>query len=279
MPEIILAIDVEEWYQTLTFEKYRGEAGIMTWPGRADSGIQWILQALEETRNSATFFVNGELAEHFPGLVHQIAAQGHEIACHGYCHQNIHHVERQKFGADVAKATAILQTLIENKPLGFRAPNWSLMPDMDWVFEALTAQGFVYDASILPFKTPWFGISMPGTLKPRRHETGLITIYPSIVPYGPFKVPLGLGLLLRLYPYPVTKFLISTLLRQGSPVQLNSHAWELAESPPPWATGYFSRFLTKAALGSIRQKMKKLLTEYNVIGIQRWLVKNERFIL
>ena len=47
-----------------------------------------VLDVLGEARVSATFFVIGTQARHFPELVRRAAREGHEIANHSYSHRH-----------------------------------------------------------------------------------------------------------------------------------------------------------------------------------------------
>jgi len=278
MSEIILGIDVEEWYQTLAFHHLQREETIYSWPSRAPDGIQWIVKILSETHQSATFFVNGKLAEHFPELIPMIQAREHEIACHGYHHLNLYSLDPDEVHSEIQLARNIVTDVTGEDISGYRAPNWSVTPAMLWFWDLLKKHRFQYDASVLPFKTPWFGSPLDQRAKRAAKEADVTSVYPSILSYGPLKIPLGLGILLRLYPYPFTKFLIAQLEKQNLSVQLNIHAWELAEQPPPPASGLFSKLLTRVAYAQIRYKLKRLLSEYKVIGFKQWLTKNEYMI-
>ena len=48
-----------------------------------------ILQLLRDHHTRATFFVLGWVADRHPELVREIAADGHELASHGYAHEAV----------------------------------------------------------------------------------------------------------------------------------------------------------------------------------------------
>ena len=76
-----------------------------------------------------------------------MVAAGHELACHGWLHEDLAAV-----GAEVQRA--ILERSIEaltraaggSRPVGFRAPYWSLGPETLGIVESL---GFLYDSSLM----------------------------------------------------------------------------------------------------------------------------------
>jgi len=65
------------------------------WPAGEPLGRHWsvtralprILAALAEAESQATFFVEGLNAELYPDTLREIAAAGHEVALHGWCHE------------------------------------------------------------------------------------------------------------------------------------------------------------------------------------------------
>jgi peptidoglycan/xylan/chitin deacetylase (PgdA/CDA1 family) len=65
------------------------------WPEGAPLGEHWsvteslprILRALAEAGVEATFFVEGLNAELYPDTLREIAAAGHEVGLHGWCHE------------------------------------------------------------------------------------------------------------------------------------------------------------------------------------------------
>ena len=79
----IVSFDLEEWYQ-LVHRHLTGEL----LPARETILRQMdvVLDVLDKNNTKATFFVLGLVAERFPSLIRNLAAQGHEIACHGYSH-------------------------------------------------------------------------------------------------------------------------------------------------------------------------------------------------
>jgi peptidoglycan/xylan/chitin deacetylase (PgdA/CDA1 family) len=94
----------------------------------------------------ATFFILGMAARAHPELVQAVAEQGHEIACHGDAHMPVYSQNPHDFAADLQAASATIEQLTGLRPLGYRAPAFSIT---DWAYGVLADQGFVYDASQL----------------------------------------------------------------------------------------------------------------------------------
>ena len=57
---------------------------------RVCANTERLLAIFNESGLRATFFVLGWVAERFPRLVRAIAAEGHEIASHGYAHRLVY---------------------------------------------------------------------------------------------------------------------------------------------------------------------------------------------
>ena len=107
----------------------------------------------------ATFFCLGWNAERYPQLIKEIHRQGHEIACHGYDHRLIYTMAPNEFREDVRKSKKILEDLIGERVVGYRAPSYSITRKSLWAFEILAQEGFQYDSSIFPIHHDRYGIS------------------------------------------------------------------------------------------------------------------------
>ena len=142
---LLLSVDFEDWHQLV-----RRRVGADNW---AEAGpalarqTRALLELLDELGAKATFFVLGMAARSHPDLVENVAAAGHEIACHGDEHLPVHAQSREEFAADLRRATSTIERLTESRPLGYRAPAFSIDERCPWAYEVLAAEGFGYDAS------------------------------------------------------------------------------------------------------------------------------------
>lgn len=80
-----------------------------------------ILAILKEKQVKATFFVLGENVEHFPKLLAQEVADGHEIGTHTYSHPSLLKLGTKKIAEEFDKAEKALATTAP-KPTLFRPP-------------------------------------------------------------------------------------------------------------------------------------------------------------
>lgn len=73
---------------------------------------------------------------------------GHELASHSFAHDYaLSRRDPQAIDDDLARAEAQLERLTGRKPLGFRAPGYTLSTRL---VELLRARGYLYDSSLLP---------------------------------------------------------------------------------------------------------------------------------
>jgi polysaccharide deacetylase family protein (PEP-CTERM system associated) len=86
-------------------------------------------------------------AERYPDLVQGIAAEGHELASHGHDHRRVPTQSREEFRDDVERCVALLEELTGKRPLGYRAPAFSITRDTPWAYDVLAELGFRYDSS------------------------------------------------------------------------------------------------------------------------------------
>jgi peptidoglycan/xylan/chitin deacetylase (PgdA/CDA1 family) len=132
MREVALTIDVEQ-----DVPPY-----LTTWRGIED-GLPKLLDLLAKHDVRATFFVTGQAAEKFPNLIKEISRE-HEVGCHGYEHERFDKIDAQEQFRRIEKATKVLNEIIGQRILGFRAPNFR---PGSHTFVALKQIGYFYDAS------------------------------------------------------------------------------------------------------------------------------------
>jgi peptidoglycan/xylan/chitin deacetylase (PgdA/CDA1 family) len=109
-------------------------------------GAKRILALLAERGIPATWFVPGHTLTTFTDDTDAILAGGHELACHGWFHEDFAELpagaQREVLGRSVEAVRAVTGAA----PAGFRAPYWSLGEATVGLIEAA---GFVYDSSLM----------------------------------------------------------------------------------------------------------------------------------
>ncbi len=147
----VISIDIEDWPQS-TWDRS------LPITERSAANTRRVLDILQRVGVRTTMFVLGKFAEKFPGIVREIHAQGHEIGCHSYGHQEIFSQSRQQFKTDLHCGKDILEQIIGERIRGYRAPDFSVVRGTLWALDDLAEAGFDYDSSIFPVDRPRYGI-------------------------------------------------------------------------------------------------------------------------
>ena len=123
-------------------------------------GIPRILDLLDQHRIRSTFFIPGYTAHRYPQTVRDIAAAGHEIAHHGYVHEQPTALTIEQEVEALDRGLDALQEVAGVRPVGYRAPMW----DLSWNTPALLAErGFLYDSSLMDADAPYELRVAPGS--------------------------------------------------------------------------------------------------------------------
>lgn len=225
----VLTIDVEDWYLS-HLEFFKDSPA--TYDEKPDPSVVpavgKVLDLLDETKNTATFFVLGTVAEYYPEIVQEILARGHEVASHGYLHQRLFHLTPDEFEKDVNKSLEALTKAGAGKIKGYRAPCFSITRRTMWAVDIIKKCGLVYNSSIFPVRRRLYGIpDWPD--RPTRHQNGLWEFPPATIRVLGQNLPVAGGGWLRMLPYSlVTSGIRSPRLK--SPAVFYFHPYELEPS-------------------------------------------------
>ncbi len=154
---VLLTIDLEDWYQLVGQD--HGFVPRADQSARLAAQVNRIIAILESAQATATFFVLGITAEAHPEVVASVSRAGHEIACHGYRHQPVHSMTRAEFENDIRTASAVLRAITGKRPVGYRAPAFSIDQKSFWAYDTLIDHGFTYDSSVFPFRGRRYGLA------------------------------------------------------------------------------------------------------------------------
>lgn len=115
-------------------------------------GIPRILELLERHQITSTFFVPGHTADRYPQAIRSIVAAGHEIAHHGYLHEQPTALTLEQEVEAIDKGLEALAEVAGVTPVGYRAPMW----DLSWRTPGLLAErNFLYDSSLMDADHPY----------------------------------------------------------------------------------------------------------------------------
>jgi peptidoglycan-N-acetylglucosamine deacetylase len=224
-----ITIDVEDWFHVCGLKT--GEP-IHPSRHRVLGNVETILSLLAEFDVHSTFFVLGSVAESEPLLVPMIAAAGHEIASHGYSHSLVPQLGPERFRDEVKRSGEILERQCGVKPIGFRAPQWSLGDAVPWAFDILYEEGYRYDSSLnpLPFVGNRSGSRIP--FKRPAAMGSILEIPPLVTPSLFGNLPSGGGWGFRFFPMRLISNTIQQLNGKGFPAVLYLHPREMEADGP-----------------------------------------------
>jgi polysaccharide deacetylase family protein (PEP-CTERM system associated) len=257
----LLTVDVEDWFH-VNYRSWSPPSDFVPVP-RVREATARVLDACARRGRRGTFFVLGEAARTSPGLVRDIAAGGHEVACHGLTHALCYESRPERLTHELRDARRLLEDQLGNAVLGFRAPSWSITRPALWVLDAVVAAGFRYDASLFPVPNYLYGLREAPLLPARVRTPGgaeLLEIPAPAVALGPLRVPHGGGFYLRLLPLWVERLAQRARLRRGIPALVYLHPSELDEVHHglPLAAG--ERLIQEFGRARARRKLLRLLT-------------------
>ncbi len=269
-PRHCLSFDVEEHFQVSAFESPMRRRHWEQFESRVEVNTERLLGLLAKRGVRATFFVLGWVAERYPSLVRRIASGGHEIASHGYGHELITGQTPVAFREDIRKAKGILESILSQPVLGYRAPSFSITKDTMWAPQILVEEGYIYDSSIFPVLHDRYGVP---SANPAVHqlltESGpLWEVPPSTVKYMGVRLPVAGGGYFRLYPYAILRALLRKLEGEGSPLVMYMHPWEFDPDQPRMEGSLVSRMRHYLNLDKTESRMRALLQDFSFAPIR-----------
>jgi len=109
-------------------------------------GAERLLELLRQYEIHSTWFIPGHTVETFPELVQRIAAEGHEIGHHGYCHENPASLSLEEERRVLERGIEAIRRITGKPPVGYRSPAWDLSIH---TLDLLLERRFLYDSSLM----------------------------------------------------------------------------------------------------------------------------------
>jgi len=255
LPDLV-SVDVEDYYHLFidrprTWDRY---------PPRLDRGTRRILDLFDARSVKATFFVLGAAALRSPEVVRDIHARGHEIASHGFGHQLVYRMGRDRFREDARRGKAVLEDMLGIGVRGFRASSFSVTPTTPWFWEILAEEGYAYSSSVHPVRNFLYG--SPASVPVRPHHAGCTGVVEIPVVPGRvlgLSVPFSGGFYVRFFPGPVLRALARGVRRSGAAVQWYVHSWEFDPEQPRLPLAPHWKFLRYHRLHATESVMGRIL--------------------
>jgi polysaccharide deacetylase family protein (PEP-CTERM system associated) len=258
-----LTIDVEDYFQVSAMAPYIRRDEWETRECRVERNVDRILQLLDARGTQATFFTLGWVAERYPQLVRRIVDGGHELASHGHGHERASDLDRAAFRADLDRAKKLLEDIAGVAVRGYRAPSFSIGHGNLWAFDTLLETGHSYSSSIYPIRHDHYG--MPDAPRfAHRRANGLLEIPVTTVRMGSRNLPSSGGGWFRLFPYPVTRWMIRQVNRVDRQAAIfYFHPWEIDHGQPriPGIDAR-TRFRHYVNIGRTDARLQQLLQDF-----------------
>ncbi len=261
-PKNLLTVLVEDYFHVGAFENLIQRRNWGNFDPRYERNTLKTLDLLDELETRATFFVLGWIAERNPKLIREITSRGHEVASRGFYHRGLKNLTSDEFREDLRKSNLAIENAGGQKVIGYRSAEKLNYQKDSWIFDVLSEEGFVYDASFLPSRR-----DNDAQRFAHQVHTGGRAVWEF--PYSTANVGLGLlpiagGNYFRQIPY--------TLMRRAvrnwttgfdQPFVMYFHVWELdAEQPRISAASTYNRIRHYRKLDKMEWIIKENLRKY-----------------
>ncbi len=297
--QILLTIDVEDWFQVENFKKWIPFSSWQSYELRVEKNTHRLLDLLDSiklssTTNSinptnspkATFFVLGWIAERLPHLVREIHSRGHEVASHGLSHNLCKEASPKDLETDLIVSKELLEDIIGDRVYGYRAPSFSINDD---ILRVIQDCGYSYDSSYNSFGTHGRyghldlsqnvtrGIAFPISSSQQQatsnqHQSSIVNRQSSIffeLPISNMKIgnrvlPWGGGAYFRLIPSPLFKIGVEFMLKQENAYLFYLHPWEIDyDQPRVNDTSVFYKIRHYVNLRNTHSKLSKFIESFS----------------
>jgi polysaccharide deacetylase family protein (PEP-CTERM system associated) len=265
-----MTIDVEDYFHVEAFASTIDRKSWNCLPRRVEHNTQRILDIFAEFEVQATFFVLGWVAQRDPGLVRRIVADGHELASHGSDHVRVDRQSPEAFRADVRQSKRVLEDASGVLVRGYRAPTFSISRNSVWAHAILSDEGYYYSSSIYPVRHDLYG--SPGAPRTAFAPVpGLVEVPLTTVRVLGVDVPASGGGYFRLFPYPLTWWLLEQANRRnGAPAVFYLHPWEIdPDQPRQHRAPLLSRCRHYLNLGQAEARLRRLLASFSWARMDR----------
>lgn len=260
-----LSVDVEDWFHVGAFENVIERS---SWEGlddRVERNCEEILALFAEYDVKATFFTLGWVAQRHPELMRRIAAQGHELASHGWDHARVVRMDRKEFAADLDRSRKAIEDAAGVQVTGYRAPSFSIDHRTPWAYMVLAEQGYAYSSSVAPITHDHYGWrEAPRFAFKPLPWSNLVEIPVTTAELGGKRLAAGGGGFFRVLPYAFSRWAIRQVnRREGRPAVFYFHPWEIDPNQPRVPNAPLkSRLRHYTNLDGMAGKLRRLITDF-----------------
>lgn len=273
----VMTVDVEDYFHVSAFARTISPAQWGSCESRVERNTYRLMDLFEAVNIHATFFVLGWVADRHSGLVREIAARGHEVACHGWSHRLVYDQTPEEFRQEARRAKALLEDQIGAGVDGYRAASYSITRASTWALDILVELGFKYDSSIFPVRHDRYG--MPDARRePHRLPTpagSSIVEWPlSTLRFMQVNLPVAGGGYFRLFPYWFSRSALASINRdEQRPFIFYLHPWEIDPQQPRISASWLSRFRHYNNLDVCEQRLQALIKDFSFATARQELTR------
>lgn len=191
--------------------------------------------------NSTLFAIGSDLERPQNGMtLRRLSERGHVVENHSFSHRyDLSRLSKQALHDDIAKAQDLITKATDRRPVGFRAPGYTIN---DGLLDVLEGLSFRYDSSVFPCPI-YYGakVTIIGAMRLLGRTSASVIDTPRVLtapirPYRPGQPWFGLGncslIELPIQVTPRLRFpLIGTFIGLGGPVASRLLARACADEP------------------------------------------------
>lgn len=140
-----------------------------------------ILDTLKQNNLKVTFFIMGPWAKKFPEVSQRMVADGHEIASHGYRHENYGDMTPEWVKDDIQKSHALIKEVTGVEPTLIRPPNGHYSQKSLKATDELGYKTIIWNVDSLDWKNPGRDVIIERVMK-RIKPGAIILMHASDTP-------------------------------------------------------------------------------------------------
>ncbi|CUH96298.1 putative membrane protein [Propionispora sp. 2/2-37] len=140
-----------------------------------------ILDTLKQNDVKVTFFIMGPWAKKFPEVAQRMVTDGHEIASHGYRHENYGDKPTEWVREDIQKAHELIKEVTGAEPTLLRPPNGHYSQNSLKVTDELGYKTIIWNVDSLDWKNPGRDVIVERVMK-RLKPGAIILMHASDTP-------------------------------------------------------------------------------------------------
>jgi peptidoglycan/xylan/chitin deacetylase (PgdA/CDA1 family) len=123
-----------------------------SWVRYDEVAVSRLLRIYQAFDIRQTFFFPAWCMENYGHLVEQILKGNHEIAHHGYLHENPNQLTREDESSWLDRGIEVIEQMTGRRPRGYRAPVYNFSRH---TADLLAERAFLYDASLMADDIPY----------------------------------------------------------------------------------------------------------------------------